>query len=420
MPNATNDRLTRALRELGPQVLGIVVRRNRDFAAAEDAVQEALVAAATQWPRDGWPENPRSWLVSVALRRSTDRVRAEVARARREELVVCLVPPEVQLELAEGIAPTGDDTLALLYMCCHPSLTPASAVALTLRAVCGLGTAAIARAFMVPEATMAQRISRAKQTIRDSGIPFAPAEPAERAARHATVLRVVYLVFNEGYTATDGPELVRDDLAREGLRLARILHALLPEDGEVAGLLALMLLTDARRAARTGPEGELVPLDRQDRSRWDRAAIDEGLALVAATLGRGPVGPYQIQAAIAAVHDEAPSTEATDWAELVLLYDRLAAFDESPMVRLSQAIAVAMVEGPAAGLARVDACAADPRLRESHRVDAVRAHLLERSGDLAGARAAYWRAAERTTSTAERNYLAMRAARLGDERTPQR
>jgi RNA polymerase sigma factor (sigma-70 family) len=412
MTNAAHERVARALRDLGPQVLGIVVRRHRDFAAAEDAVQEALLAAATQWPRDGWPERPRAWLVHVALRRLADHVRAETARARREEVVVCLVPPEVQQELAVGMAATADDTLQLLWMCCDPALSPSSAVALTLRAVGGLTTAAIARAFMVPEATMAQRIARAKQTIRATrGADEGGGD--DDARRHELLLRVVYLVFNEGYVASDGPTLRRDDLAQEAIRLARILHAVRPDDGEVAGLLALMLLTDARRAARTGPDGELVPLDEQDRSRWDRALVAEGTALVAGTLGRSPVGPYQIQAAIAALHDEAASTEATDWPQIAALYERLAAFDDGPMVRLSHAIAIAMVEGPRAGLARIEACAADPRLREHYRVDAARAHLFERAGDVAAARALYERAAQRTTSIAERNYLALRAARLG-------
>ncbi|MFT3766496.1 MAG: sigma-70 family RNA polymerase sigma factor [Minicystis sp.] len=402
------------LRDLAPQVLGVVVRRYRDFAAAEDAVQEALLAAATQWPREGLPESPRAWLIQVAGRRITDHVRAEAARRHREAIVVSLVPPEDQIALAadEEDPRARDDTLDLLFMCCHPVLSSASAIALTLRAVGGLTTFEIARAFLVPEATMAQRISRAKQSIKDSGVPFERPTAEDRAARLGAVMHVLYLIFNEGYTATTGPALQRNDLAAEAIRLTRMLHRLVPEDAEVAGLLALMLLTDARRAARTGPSGELIPLDEQDRSRWDGEAIAEGVALITATLPRGAVGPYQVQAAIAAVHDEAKSTEETDWPQILGLYGLLQRMTDNPMVNLNHAIATAMVHGPAAGLARLDALAADPRLEGHHRLDAVRAHLLERAGDGAGAIEHYQRAAERTTSTAERNYLLMHAARL--------
>jgi RNA polymerase sigma factor (sigma-70 family) len=403
------------LRDLAPQVLGAVVRRYRDFAASEDAVQEALLAAATQWPRDGLPENPRGWLIQVAARRMADDVRAETARRHREALVVSLVPPEEQVALAAGEAdPERDDTLDLLFMCCHPVLSPSSAIALTLRAVGGLTTFEIAKAFLVPEATMAQRISRAKQSIKASGVPFTMPALEDRAARLGAVMHVLYLVFSEGYTATSGPELQRTDLSSEALRLARMLHRLVPDEEEVAGLLALMLLTDARRAARTGPAGELIPLDEQDRSLWDRAAIAEGVALVTATLSRGSIGPYQVQAAIAAVHDEAASTEETDWAEILGLYGLLQRMSDNPMVTLNHAIATAMVHGPAAGLERLDALASDPRMQGHHRLDAVRAHLLERAGDKQGAIAHYRRAAERTTSVAERNYLLMHAARLGE------
>jgi RNA polymerase sigma factor (sigma-70 family) len=409
------------LRELAPQVLGVMMRRYRDFAACEDAVQEALIAAAAQWPHDGVPENPRGWLLHVAVRRITDVVRAESARRHREQLSVSLVPADEQIALAaDSLAERGagaerDDTLDLLFMCCHPALSSASAIALTLRAVGGLTTAEIAKAFLVPEATMAQRISRAKQTIQASGQPFEmPAGPA-LSARLAAVTHVLYLIFSEGYAASTGPELIRTDLSGEAIRLTRLLRRLVPDDAEVAGLLALMLLTDARRAARTGPAGEIVPLDQQDRARWDQEAIAEGVALISETLPRGRVGPYQVQAAIAALHDEAPTTEATDWRQILALYRVLRGLSDNPMVALNEAIALAMVDGPAAGLARLDVLAADVRLADHHRLQAVRGHLLERAGDHAGAGACYRRAAALTTSLAERNYLMLRAAGLGPE-----
>jgi RNA polymerase sigma factor (sigma-70 family) len=404
------------LRDLAPQVLGVIVRRYRDFAASEDAVQEALIAAAMQWPLDGVPECPIAWLIRVASRRIADHIRAETARRHRENLVVSLVPPDEQIALAlDDAAPAErDDTLDLLFMCCHPALSPASAIALTLRAVGGLTTAEIARAFLVPEATMAQRISRAKQTIKDSGAPFHMPSGEQLGARLDAVMQVLYLVFSEGYAATTGPDLVRTDLSGEALRLTRTLHDLVPDQVEVAGLLALMLLTDARRAARTGPGGELVPLDEQDRTSWDQQAIAEGVALVSASLSRGRAGPYQLQAAIAALHAEGESAEATDWPQIEALYGLLLGMSDNPMVALNHAIATAMVHGPAAGLVRLEALARDPRLCDHHRLDAVRAHLLERSGDQLRAMAHYRRAAERTTSLAERSYLLMRAARLDE------
>jgi RNA polymerase sigma factor (sigma-70 family) len=403
------------LRELAPRVLGAVVRRFGNFAASEDAVQEALIAAAAQWPREGVPDNPRAWLIHVALRRMADHVRAEAARRSREALVVSMIPPEQQLVFAPDEAEAArDDTLDLLFMCCHPALSSPSAIALTLRAVGGLTTAEIARAFLVPEATMAQRISRAKQTIKASGLPFEPPDAAERAARLGAVTHVLYLIFNEGYTASSGSELQRTDLSSEALRLTRTLRRLVPDDAEVAGLLSLMLLTDARRHARTGQAGELVPLDEQDRTLWDRAAIAEGVALISETLPRGAVGPYQLQAAVAAVHDEAATAADTDWAEILGLYGLLQRMSDNPMVTLNHAIAMAMVHGPVAGLARLDAIAADPRIAEHHRLDAVRAHLLERAGDREGAVVCFQRAAGRTTSLAERNYLLTHAARLRD------
>ena len=399
------------LRELTPQVLGAVVRRFGDFAAAEDAVQEALLAAAIQWPREGMPDNPRGWLIQVALRRMTDQVRADSARRRRENTAIeqaDLVVPSMDSEYAVE----RDDTLILLFMCCHPSLTTASAIALTLRAIGGLTTAEIASAFLVPESTMAQRISRAKQTIKASGIPFSMPTADERAERFRAVLHVLYLIFNEGYTTSSGPDLQRSDLTREATRLTRALHRLLPDDAEVSGLLALMLLTDARRAARTGSEGELIPLTTQDRTLWDRRVIDEGIALVSASLAMGAVGPYQLQAAIAALHDEAPTAEDTDWPQILALYGLLMRMSDNPMVRLNHAVAAAMVHGPAEGLALLQPLEQDPRLSEHHRLAAVRAHLLELAGDRDAAIAQYRLASERTTSIPERNYLLTQAARL--------
>jgi RNA polymerase sigma factor (sigma-70 family) len=407
----------RLLRDVAPQVLAAVVRRFRDFAASEDAVQEALLAAATQWPRDGVPDDPQSWLIHVAARRIADHVRSEAARRRREAIVVSLVPPEDQIARAPDEADAeGDDTLVLLFMCCHPALSTSSAIALTLRAVGGLTTAEIARAFLVPEATMAQRISRAKRSIEASGVPFTMPGSEERRERLAAVLHVLYLVFNEGYSTSSGPDLTRTDLSSEAIRLARAVHAILPEDGEVTGLLALMLLTDARRAARTGPAGELVPLDEQDRSRWDRDAIAEGVALLTAALSRGSIAAYQLQAAVAAVHDEAACVEDTDWPQILALYGLLAQMTDNPMVTLNQTIAVAMVHGPQKGLARLAALDADARFSRHHRLSAVRAHLLERAGDHEGAIAQYRIAAARTTSIPERDYLMARAARLDGTR----
>lgn len=417
---ARHDDVGRLLRDLAPQVLGAVARRHGDFAEAEDAVQEALIAAAQRWPADGVPRNPRGWLYHVALRRLTDHLRSELARRRREDAVAADVwadwafvpPPDAELPADR------DDTLVLLFMCCHPALTPPSAIALTLRAVGGLTTAEIAAAFLVPEPTMAQRISRAKQSIRASGIAFAMPAPAERAERLRSVLHVLYLLFNEGYTATSGPHLHRADLSGEAIRLARMLHELLPDEPEVAGLLALMLLTDARRAARTGPHGELVPLDEQDRTLWDRALIEEGTALVEGALARGAAGPYQVQAAIAALHDEAPSTEETDWPQILALYDLLRRMSDNPMVELNRTIAAAMVHGPAKGLELLNALAADKRIAGHYRLDAVRAHLLERAGDRERALAHYRAAAAATRSIPERDYLIAKAARLAAEGAP--
>ena len=409
-----DDNLGRLLRELTPQVLGTVVRRFRDFAAAEDAVQEALLAAAMQWPREGPPDNPRAWLTQVAFRRMADHIRSESARRRRES-EIALEAAHTPESTAIETAPQEDDTLVLLFMCCHPALTPASAIALTLRAVGGLTTAEIAHAFLVPEPTMAQRISRAKQSIKTSGIPFQLPTAEERAQRLRAVLHVLYLIFNEGYTSSAGPDLRRGDLSHEAMRLTRIVHNLQPGDTEVAGLLALMLLTDARRLARTSAEGELIPLTHQDRALWDRQQIAEGVALISATLPKGPVGPYQLQAAIAAVHDEAARADDTDWTQILALYDLLRRMSGNPMVTLNYAIAAAMVHGAPKGLELLDALRADTRVADHHRLDAVRAHLLELAGDREGAVRHYRAAAAKTASLPERNYLLTQAARLSSD-----
>ena len=406
------------LRDLAPQVLGAVVRRYGDFSAAEDAVQEALLAAATQWPGRGLPDNPRAWLIQVAARRMSDHVRAEIARRRRETSLVVQELADEELVPApdSGLEPEQDDTLLLLFMCCHAALTQSTAIALTLRAVGGLTTAEIAHAFMVPEATMAQRISRAKQLVKKSGVRFRMPSERERATRLAAVLHVLYLIFNEGYASSSGAELQRVDLAREAIRLTRAVHHLLPEDGEVGGLLALMLLTDARHAARTGPNGELIPLDEQDRALWDRAAIAEGVAIVSGTLSRGAIGAYQLQAAIAAVHDEAERAADTDWPQILALYGLLKRMSDNPMLTLNHAIAAAMVHGPAAGLELLRALDADTRLADHYRLAAVRAHLYEKAGDHGAALTYYQRAANQTSSVPERNYLLMKAARLAAAR----
>jgi RNA polymerase sigma factor (sigma-70 family) len=401
------------MRELAPQVLGAVARRFRDFSSAEDAVQEAMIAAFAQWPKEGVPENPRGWLIQVACRRMTDQMRSEIARRERETAVAAETENLAFLEIEADMDP--DDTLILLFMCCHPALSPSSAIALTLRAVGGLTTAEIANAFLVPEATMAQRISRAKQNIKTSDVPFRLPSPHERAGRLPAVLHVLYLIFNEGYTSSVGSHLQRFDLAREAIRLTRNTKTLLPDNAEVAGLLALMLLTDARRAARTGPDEELIPLDKQDRSLWDRVEISEGIELLTAALARGSVGLYQLQAAIAAVHDEAARAQDTDWPQILALYELLKRVAPSPMVTLNHAIAAAMVHGPAKGLELLGALDSDPRIAGHYRLDAVRAHLLERMGDHEAAIKHYRIAAARTTSIPERNYLITQAARLAGD-----
>lgn len=407
--------IERLLQELAPQALGAVVRRFRDFAAAEDAVQEALLQAATQWRDDDLPRNPRGWLTAVAFRRMTDRIRSESARRRREDESALEALRNAEPTALFEPAPEQDDTLVLLFMCCHPALNRNSAIALTLRAIGGLTTAEIARAFLVPEATMAQRISRAKQTIRDSGIVFQLPTAQERGERLRAVLHVLYLIFNEGYTTSGGERLQRVELSQEAIRLARILCGLLPDDAEATGLLALMLLTDARREARMNAEGDLITLDEQDRTLWDRQQIAEGIALISAALPKGSVGPYQLQAAIAAVHDEAARAEDTDWPQILALYDLLKRMTGNPMVSLNHAIAAAMVHGPAKGLELLDALKADMRVADHHRFHAVRAHLLEMAGDRDGAVQHYRTAAAKAGSLPERNYLLMQAARCSSE-----
>jgi RNA polymerase sigma factor (sigma-70 family) len=402
------------VREIAPQVLGVIARKHGDFAAAEDAVQEALIAASVQWPVAGVPTNPKGWLYQVAIRKLSDQARSESARRKREESVATeifrdepFVPPR-----DSEIGVDEDDTLVLLFMCCHPALTPSSAIALTLRAVGGLTTAEIANAFLVPEATMGQRISRAKANIKSSRIPFSMPTDAERAERLGAVLHVLYLIFNEGYTSSSGDELNRPDLSNEAIRLARMVHRLRPADGEVTGLLALMLLTDARRSARTGEFGQLIPLDEQNRELWDTRLIDEGIALVSDALSKGAVGPYQIQAAIAAIHDEAKEAKDTDWNQILTLYGLLEKMSDNPIVALNKAIAVAMVTGANAGLHAIDVLELDPRIKDHYRLDAVRGHLFERSGNIEKAIHHFRAAADKTQSTPERNYLLAKAARL--------
>jgi RNA polymerase sigma factor (sigma-70 family) len=402
------DRVEDLLRELAPQVLGALVRRYGHFDTAEDAVQEALLVAATGWPADGIPADPRPWLIRVASRKMIDQLRQDQARRDREA-----IDATRQLPPAEGpLSADQDDSLVIVFLCCHPALSRESQVALTLRAVGGLTTEEIARAYLLPVPTMGQRISRAKQRIKAAGSTFRLPSPDERADRLDAVLQVLYLIFNEGYTASSGPELNRVELSTEAIRLTRMLHRLLPADGEVTGLLALMLLTDARRPARTGADGVLIPMHEQDRWRWNTEMIAEGINLLTAAMSRGQAGPYQLQAAIAAVHDEAADAESTDWKQILGLYTLLQRATDNPMVRLNRAVAAGMVHGPAAGLRLLDALADDQRFTEHHRLAAVRAHLLETAGDLAGAADQYRLAARQTNSTPEQRYLLARAEGL--------
>ena len=416
MRGVVQDGMEHLLRELVPQVLAVITRRFRDFADAEDAVQEALIAAASQWPESGVPENPRGWLIRVASRRMIDRIRSEETRRERQDEVAAQAvlytqPPEFDPDRG----PELDDTLQLFFLCCHPALTPSSSIALTLRCVGGLTTSEIARAFLVPEATMAQRISRAKANIQVAGARFEAPTQMEWRERLSAVLHILYLIFSEGYSASSGPQAQRVELAQEAIRLGRALHAVIPDDPETAGLLALMLLTDARRFARAGADGEAIPLDEQDRSLWDRSQIQEGVRLLETALSKGAIGTYQLQAAVAALHDEATRVEDTDWPQILALYELMMKLAGNPMVALNHAVASAMVHGPQRGLELLQALDSDPRLVRHHRLDAVRAHLLEMADDHEGAMRCYRLAAGRATSLPEQRYLLMRAARLADD-----
>jgi RNA polymerase sigma factor (sigma-70 family) len=405
------DEVGDLLRDLAPQVLGAVVRRYGDFGRAEDAVQEAMLAAVEAWGRNGRPEHPAGWLITVAGRRYVDQVRVDAARQRREVAVAEAIPRDALVAPPSDAEPARDDLLELLFLCCHPTLAPSDRVALTLRAVGGLTTGEIATAFLVPERTMGQRITRAKQRLREAGAQFAMPSGAEWERRLAAVLHVLYLVFNEGYTASSGEELRRVDLTRQALRLTRRLHERAPQSGEVTGLLALMLLTEARGPARTGPAGDLVPLEEQDRTRWDRSAIAEGTALITRSLAEHPVGPYQVQAAIAAVHAEAASVAATDWTQILALYDLLERLAPGPAVTLNRAVALGEARGPQAGLDQLRELDGGP-LAGSHRLLAVRAHLLQRAGERDAA-ARLWREAARLAGNSpERRFLLRRAAEL--------
>jgi predicted RNA polymerase sigma factor len=400
----TEDRL----RTLSPQVLGVLARRIGNFAEAEDAVQEALLAASTSWPTDGVPDDPAAWLQRAAFRRFVDAYRSDQARRRRELIVASwsLAPPPA--------VETTDDTLTCMYLCCHPVLSPSLAIPLTLRAVGGLTTEQIAAAFLVPVPTMGQRISRAKAKLKAEDAPFATPPADELAHRLRSVLHVLYLIFNEGYAATAGEELARAALTDRAIALTRIVQAAHPDDAEVAGLLALMLLTDARRPARTTEAGDVVALAEQDRTRWDRAMITEGLGILTVAMRRGPLGDYGLQACIAALHNEATSAGATRWAEIAALYERLEQLTGNPMVRLNRALAVGMAGTPQAGLVLLDGI--DGALAGHQRMHAARAHLLELAGRTSDAADHYRLAAARATNTRERDHLVLRAARLGSAR----
>ncbi len=401
---APTSELEHLLRTKAPQVLGALVRRLGHFDVAEDAVQDALLAAAQQWPTQGIPEHPRGWLIRVGYRRMIDQLRADQLRQRREYQLAS------QPTQASTDEPAADDSLTLLFLCCHPILSPVSQVALTLRAVGGLTTAEIAHAYGVTEVAMGQRISRAKQQIKSAGGRFVLPSAEDREHRLTVVLQVLYLIFNEGYAATAGEQLHRVDLTTEAIRLTRMLHRLLPDEPEVAGLLALMLLNDARRPARSTDTGDLVTMEHQQRELWDKALTAEGTALITAAMRRRQVGPYQLQAAIAALHNEAPSYAETDWPQIAALYARLEQLTPTPPVRLSRAVAVAMAYGPRRGLALLDSLADDPLIRQRER--AVRAHLLELDGNTHEAAELFREAATLTDNLAERRYLEGRAQHL--------
>jgi RNA polymerase sigma factor (sigma-70 family) len=396
--------LEHLLRTEAPQVLGALVRRFGHFDIAEDAVQDALLAAAQQWPTHGIPEHPRGWLIRVGYRRMVDQLRADQLRQRREYQLASQPAAHSPNE------PAADDSLTLLFLCCHPILSPISQVALTLRAVGGLTTAEIAHAYGVTEVAMGQRISRAKQQIRSAGGRFVLPSAEDREHRLTAVLQVLYLIFNEGYAATAGEQLHRVDLTTEAIRLTRMLHRLLPDELEVAGLLALMLLNDARRPARSTEAGDLVTMEHQQRELWDQALTVEGTALITTVMRRRQVGPYQLQAAIAALHNGAPSYAETDWPQIAALYAWLEQLTPTPPVRLSRAVAVAMAYGPRRGIVLLDSLADDPLIRQRER--AVRAHLLELDGKTQQAAELFREAATLTDNLAERRYLEGRAQRL--------
>ncbi|MFE6864815.1 RNA polymerase sigma factor [Nocardia sp. NPDC057668] len=402
-------------RRESPHVLAALLRRHGDLGHCEDAAQEAAEAATVQWDRDGVPTDPRGWLITVASRRLIDRVRADRSRAGREEAVAAAQPRDAHTAPAADRAPIGDsdDTLRMLVLCCHPSLSRPSQVALTLHAVCGLGTAEIAAAYLVPTRTMTQRLTRARSTLRSAGAVFELPSRADLPARIAAVLDVCHLLFTEGHTRSTGSALVDWSLTAEAMRLTRQLHCAIPDHDEIAGALALMLLTDARTATRT-EAGELVPLADQDRSRWDRDLIAEGVAILERVLPRGHIGRFQLQAAIAAVHAESPTWQDTDWPQISILYAMLDRVAPGPFVTLNRAVAVGMERGPAHGLALLAPLLDNPSMRRHHRTHAVRAHLLEMLGDRAAAIESYRRAAQLATSVPEQRYLNDRARRLAD------
>ena len=400
--------ITQAHHEEWARVVAALARRFGDLDIAEEAAAEAFASAVGRWPADGVPPNPGAWLTTTANRKAIDRIRRENKRDDKQKEAQLLYdddPPE-------PLGAIDDERLRLIFTCCHPALAMETRMALTLRMVGGLTMPEIARAFLVQETTMGQRITRAKAKIKAARIPYRVPSAEDLPARVSSVLAVLYLVFNEGYLASAGRAVNRADLTTESIRLTRMLHLLVPSEGEVAGLLALMLLTDARRAARTTADGSIVPLDEQRRDLWNTNQISEGVALLTRTLGTVPVGPYQLQAAIAAVHDEAPTASETDWPQILALYEVLERVSPSPVVTLNRAVAVAMVHGPRAGLAVVGTLDADDRMAHNHRLESVRAHLLELAGDLTAARNSYRRAARMTASLPEQRYLALRAAKL--------